>query len=68
MYLSDNNKADIIKAFNSTSRYLDYLLNTDSPCFEQMLSQIYSTEILLNKANSFDLDLSLSITKGKVSS
>ena len=25
--LSDNNQADIIEAFNSTSRYLDDLLN-----------------------------------------
>ena len=29
--LSDNNQADIIEAFNSTSRYLDDLLNIDNP-------------------------------------
>ena len=29
--LSDDNKADIIEAFNSTSRYLDDLLNIDIP-------------------------------------
>ena len=29
--LSDNNQADIIDAFNSTSRYLDDLLNIDNP-------------------------------------
>ena len=34
--LSDNNQADIIEAFNSTSRYLDDLLNIDNPYFEQM--------------------------------
>ena len=28
--LSDNNQTDIIEAFNSTSRYLDDLLNIDS--------------------------------------
>ena len=28
--LSDNNQADIIKDFNSTSRYLDDLLNIDN--------------------------------------
>ena len=33
--LSDNNQADIIEAFNSTSRYLDDLLNIDNPYFEQ---------------------------------
>ena len=27
--LSDNNQSDIIEAFNSTSRYLDDLLNID---------------------------------------
>ena len=32
--LSDNNQADIIEAFNSTSRYLDDLLNIDNPYFK----------------------------------
>ena len=71
--LSDNNQADIIDAFNSTTRYLDDLLNIDNPYFEQMVGQIYPTELQLNKANSSDteapfLDLNLSITKGIVSS
>ena len=29
--LSDNNQTDIIEAFNSSSRYLDGLLNIDNP-------------------------------------
>ena len=33
--LSDNNQADVIEIFNSTSRFLDYLLNIDNPYFEQ---------------------------------
>ena len=71
--LSDNNQADIIEALNSTSRYLDELLNIDNPYFEQMVGQIYPTELQLNKANSSDteapfLDLNLSITNGIVSS
>ena len=33
-FLSDNNQTDIIEAFNSTSRYLDDLLNIDNPCFQ----------------------------------
>ena len=71
--LSDNNQTDIIEAFNSTSGYLDDLLNIDNPYFEQMVGQIYPTELQLNKANSSDteasiLDLNLSITKGIVSS
>ena len=64
--LSDNNQTDIIGAFNSTSRYLDDLLNIDNPYFEQMVGQIYPTELQLNKANSSDTeapfsDLNLSI-------
>ena len=73
MSLSDNNQTDIIEAFNSTSRYLDDLCNIDNPYFEQMVGQIYPTELQLNKANSSDieasfLDLNLSITNGIVSS
>ena len=71
--LSDNNQADIIEAFNSTARYLDDLLNIDNPYFEQMVGQIYPSELQLNKANSSDteapfLDLNLLITNGIVSS
>ena len=43
MSLSDNNQADVIEALNSTSRYLDDLLNI-IPYFEQMMDQIYPTE------------------------
>ena len=62
--LSDNDQTDIIEAFNSTFRYLDDLLNIDYPYFEQMVGQIYPTELQLNKANSSDteapfLDLSV---------
>ena len=78
--LSDNNQTDIIEAFNSTSRFLDDLLNIDNPYFEQMVGQIYPAELQLNKANSSDTeapfldlnlsitDLNLSITNGIVSS
>ena len=71
--LSDNNQTDIIEAFNSTSRYLDDLLNIDNSYFEQIESQIYPTELQLNNTNSSDteasfLDLNLSITNDIVSS
>ena len=64
--LSSDNQADVIKAFNSTSRYLDDLLNIDNPYFEGMVNQIYPPELQLNKANTSDteapfLDLHLSI-------
>ena len=73
LFLSDNNQTDIIEALNSTSRYLDELLDIDNPYFEQMVGQIYPSEHQLNKANSSDteapfLDLNLSITNGTVSS
>ena len=71
--LSSDNHADVIKAFNLTSRYLDDLLNIDNPYFEGMINQIYPTELQLNKANTSDteapfLDLHLSISNGFVSS
>ena len=53
--------------------YSDDLLNIDNPYFEQMVGQIYPTELRLNKANSSDTEapflyLNLSITHGIVSS
>ena len=54
--LSNNNETDIIEAFNSTSRYLDDLLNIGNPYFEQMVGQIYPTELQLNKADSSDTE------------
>ena len=46
--LSDNSQTDIFEVFNSTSKYLDDLLNIDNPYFEQMIGQIYPTELQLN--------------------
>ena len=60
--LSDDNQADIIEAFNSTSRYLDDLLNMDNSYFEEMVNstpfegmvnQIYPPEVQLNKPQCF---------------
>ena len=70
--LSRENQADIIEAFNSTSRYLDDLLNIDNIYFDQMVDRIYPTELQLNRANSSDtdapfLDLNLCISNGTVS-
>ena len=71
--LSSDNQADVIKAFNLTSRYLDDLLNIDNPYFEGMVNQLYPPELQLNKANTSDskapfLYLHLSISNGVVSS
>ena len=54
--LSRKNQADIIEAFNSTSRYLDDLLNNDNIYFGQMVDPIYPTELQLNRANSSDTE------------
>ena len=56
MYLSDDKQADIIDAFNTTSRYLDDILNINYVYFDNMVSQIYSSELQLNKANTSDTE------------
>ena len=47
--LNHDNQADVIEAFNYTSRYLDDLLNIDNPYFEGMVNQIYPPELQLKK-------------------
>ena len=69
--LSRKNQADIIEAFNLTSRYLDGLLNIDNIYFDQMMDRIYPTELKLNRSKSSDievsfLDLNLCISKSTV--
>ena len=64
-------QSGVIEAFNSTSRYLDDLLNTDTNFFHSMINRIYPSELQLNKANVSDaealfLDLHLSISDGFV--
>ena len=65
MYLSDDKQADITDAFNTTSRYLDDILNINNVYFDNIVSQIYPSEIQLNKASDTEaafLDLHLSIS------
>ena len=67
MFLSDDKQAVFIDAFNTTSRYLDDILNINNVYFGNMVSQIYPSELQLNKANTSDtkaafLDLHLSIS------
>ena len=47
--LDHDNQADVSKAFNSTSRYLDDLLNIDNPYFEGTVNQIFPPELQLNQ-------------------
>ena len=71
-FLTKEKRYDMIDTFNSTSRYLDDLLNIDNIHFEQMVHRIYPAELQFNKANASDteaafLDLNLSIHNYTVS-
>ena len=70
MSLSDGKHCDF-DAFNTTSRYLDDILNINV-YFDNMVCQIYPSELQVNKANTSDyeaafLDLHLSISNNIVS-
>ena len=72
MSLSDDKQTDIIDAFNTTSSYLDGILNINNVYFDNMVSQIYPSELKRNKTNTSDteaafLDLHLSISNDIVS-
>ena len=72
MSLSDDKQANFINAINTTSRFLDDILNIDNVYFDNMVRQIYPSELQLNKANTSDtkaafLDLHLSISNDIVS-
>ena len=47
--MSEDTQSDVIEAFNSTSRYLDDLLNIDNNFFDSMVNLIYPSEVPLNK-------------------
>ena len=70
--LTKEKRYDMIDAFNSTSRYLDDLLNIDNIHFDQMVHKIYPAVFQLYKANVSDteatfLDLNISIHNDTVS-
>ena len=72
MSLSDEKQADIIDAFNTSSRYLDDILNVHNVYFYTLVSQMYPSELQLNKANTSDTEaaflyLHLSISTDTVS-
>ena len=52
MSLSDDKQADVIDAIDTTSRYLDDTLNINNVYFDTLVSQIYPSELQLNKANT----------------
>ena len=72
MSLSGDKQAGVTDAFNTTSRYLDDILNINYVYFDNMVRQIYPSKLQLNKANTSDtkatfLDLHLSISNDIVS-
>ena len=54
MSLSDDKQAHVIDAFNTTSRYLDDISNINYVYFDNMVSQIYPSELQLYKTNTSD--------------
>ena len=52
MSLSDDKQADVIDALNTTHRYLDDISNINNVYFDNMVSQIYPSQLQLNKANT----------------
>ena len=56
MSLSDDMYSGIIDAFNTTSRYLDDIINKNNVYFDNKVSQIYPSELQLNKANTSDTE------------
>ena len=56
MSLSGDKQAYIIDAFNTTFRYSDAILNINNVYFDTMVSQIYPSELQLNKAHTSDTE------------
>ena len=54
MSLSDDKQADnyIIDVFNTTPRHLDDILNINNVYVDNMVSQLYPSELQVNKANT----------------
>ena len=54
--LSDDKLADIIDALDTTSRYLDDILNINHVYFDNFVSQLYLTELQINKTSTSDTE------------
>ena len=63
MSKADDKQADVIDAFNTTSRYLDDVLNINNV---NMVSQINPSELQLNKANTSDTEATFLDLKSKI--
>ena len=56
MYLSGDKQADVIDAFNTTSRYLYDIFNINNVYYDILASQIYPSELQLSKVNTSDTE------------
>ena len=56
MSLFDDKQVDIVDAFNTTSRYLDDILNINNVYFDNIVSHKYPSELQLNKAKTSDTE------------
>ena len=56
MSLSDDKQADAIDACNTTSSYLDDIVNSNNVYFDNMVRQINPSELQFNKANTSDTE------------
>ena len=59
MSISDDKQAYVIDAFNTTSRYLDDILNINNVYFDNMVSQINLSELQFNKTNTSDTEAAI---------
>ena len=48
MSLSDDKHADIIDALYTASRYFNDILNMNNVCFDNMVNELYPSELRLN--------------------
>ena len=56
MSISGDKQADIIDAFDTTSRYLNGMLIINNVNFDTMVSQIYPSGLQLNKTHTSDTE------------
>ena len=56
--LSDAKQTDIIDVLNTTSRYLVDILIINNTYFDNLVSQIYPSQLQLNTANTSDTEAS----------
>ena len=59
MSITDDKQAYVIDAFNTTSRYLDDILNINNVYFDNMVSQINLSELQFNITNTSDTEAAI---------